>query len=862
MLSEMQAKAVDEFEKNILLLARAGTGKTYTVAQKIVKAENLGINADEILCLTFTVKAAEELKADILAYCGDFRPEVYTIHGFCYRLMREYGRKTGRFSDKQIADEIDEGEIIKSILNEYIASGEYKTPDGVVPVRTKDLVKAVSMIKHRRAEAGFGYFSPTGYGTTINSLIVGSDEFRGCFSVKSKAVKYTDENLISFLKKKGAEFMERYRFRLDASDLCDFDDLIFCAREAIRDINFKKPVYKLIIVDEMQDTSYFEYEIARSFFPRAEVMLCGDEFQTIYGWRGSKPFEIIDDFRKNFGAVTVNLEKNRRSSPVLSYASSYYLNSAFNANIPLEKPCGEISDDEKIEIIACDGIKGEAKTIFEKISGFRGEAKDVCVMARSNRYIADLYRELQEINADLPKEKRLEFFTADTHFQFYKKPIIKDVLAFLRLIANPDDEASFLRLAEKCASGVTCEMIAAINDYSSVGLSAGQFLIDETYLYGDYYAPLLNAYEKGEIVVYDLETTGLDLDSDEAIQISAVKTGKNGVTETFDRFIIPAIPIKQSALSVHGYNEEYITSHGGKPAKEVLSDFCDFAKNCVIVGHNSSSFDDIILERELKANSLKKTFCNRYDTLKIASLLKPQTSDYKLSTLCENFGIVNERAHDAFSDVSATEKVLGVFIKNYLLKSAAARKNITERFSPVFRDFYEFIKKLRTYLYDNDLLSLVKSAAEKLGVNSEKQGSQNKESINDFYRTFKSYIDKSAPISSLTAFLRDVSLSGSQMDVLVKKFNKVPLVTVHQSKGCEFKEVILSGAGENEFPSYGAVASGNEEEEKRVFYVAITRAKEKLVITYPKYKTFYDVSYKRHPSPYLAYLPEGALNRI
>ena len=858
----MQAKAVDEFDKNVLLLARAGTGKTYTVAQKIVKAEKKGISADEILCLTFTVKAAEELKSDILAYCGDFRPEVYTIHGFCYKLMREYGRKTGRFSDKQIADEIDEGEIIKSILNEYIASGEYKTPDGIVPVKTKDLVKAVSMIKHRRAEDGFDYFSPTGYGTAINSLISGSEEFRACFAVKTKAVKYTDENLVSFLKKKGAEFMEKYRFRLDASKLCDFDDLIFCARAAIKDINFKKPVYKLIIVDEMQDTSYFEYEIARSFFDNSTVMLCGDEFQTIYGWRGSRPFEIIDDFKKNYGAVTVNLEKNRRSSPTLAYASAYYLNAAFNANVPVEKPCGEISDDEKIEVIACDETKGEAETIFKKISEFNGEAKDVCVMARSNRYIADIYRALQEINRELPAEKRIDFFTADTHFQFYKKPIIKDVLAFLKLIVNPDDEASFLRLAEKCASGVTCEMIAAINDYSSVGLSAGQFLSDETYLYGDYYKPLLNAYECGSVVVYDLETTGLDLDTDEAIQISAVKTGKNGTTETFDRFIVPEIPIKQSALSVHGYDEEYIASHGGKPAKEVLKDFCEFAKGCVIVGHNSSSFDDIVLERELKANFLPNNFPHRYDTLKIASLLKPQSNDYKLSTLCEIFGIVNERAHDAFSDVTATEKVLGVFIKNYLLKSAEARKNITERFSPVFRDFYELIKKLRAFLCDNDLLSLVKSSAEKLGVQNEKQGSQNRESINDFYRTLKSYIDKNAPISSLTAFLHDVSLSGSQMDVLVKKFNKVPLVTVHQSKGCEFKEVILAGAGEKEFPSYGAVASGNEEEEKRVFYVAITRAKEKLVITYPKYKTFSNVSYRRSPSPYLAFLPEEAVNRI
>lgn len=316
---------MNEFNKNVLLLARAGTGKTYTVAQKIVKAEQLGIDADKILCLTFTVKAAEELRNDILLYCGNFRPEVFTIHGFCYRLMREYGRKTGRFSDKQIADEIDDGKMIKSVLNEYVASGEYKTADGIVPVPTKNLVKAVSMIKHRRAETGCRYFSPGGYGAAIDSLLSSSDEFRSCFTVKNKAVRYTDENLISLLKRKGSEIMEKYKFALDASALCDFDDLIFSAKEIISDINYQKPAYKLIIVDEMQDTSLFEYEIMKYFFDGANVMLCGDQFQTIYGWRGSKPFEIIENFKKEYGAITVNLEKTdvlRRYSPTLPHIIS------------------------------------------------------------------------------------------------------------------------------------------------------------------------------------------------------------------------------------------------------------------------------------------------------------------------------------------------------------------------------------------------------------------------------------------------------------------------------------------------------------------------------------------------------------
>lgn len=861
MLSEMQAKAVNEFNKNILLLARAGTGKTFTVAQKIVKAESLGIKAEEILCLTFTVKAAEELREDIMKYCGDFHPEVFTIHGFCYRLMREYGRKTGRFSDRQIADEVDEGEIIKAILSDYIASGEYKTADGSVPVSAKNLVKAVSMIKHRRAETNVNYFSPAGYKAAINSLIAKNPDFRECFAVKQGSAKYTDENLISLIDRKGSEFMEKYRFALDSSSLCDFDDLIFSAREIISDINYQKPAYKLIIVDEMQDTSVYEYDVMKAFFRGSVVMLCGDEYQTIYGWRGSKPFEIIKNFKEEFGAVTVRLDKNRRSSPLLSYATSAYLNAAFDAGIPLdENDVLSAKDDEKIEICGTDGAEGEAKEIFDRILNFKGEAKDICVMARSNRYIAELYRRLEDINAGMPDDKKLYFFTADTHFQFYKKPLVKDYLAFFRLILNPDDEASLLRLASKSIEGVTPPMIAAIADYSAVGISVGQFIDEATYLFGDYYAPLINAYSQNKIVVYDLETTGLDTTNDEAIQISAVKTGKNGVKETFDRFIIPRAEIKSAALAVHGYGLDYIKSHGGEQADKVLADFCKFANGCVLTGHNSSSFDDIVLKRELKENDIPDNFGYFYDTLKIASVLKPQTSDYKLATLCEAFGIVNERAHDAFSDVTATEKVLKVFLTSYLIPTSDARKNVTKRYSVIFEDTYKKLGQMKNLLLSGELLPVFKSISETIGAKN-LSSPKDKESINDLYRTMKGYIQKSEPISSLTTFLQDVSLSGSQMDVLCEKFNKIPLITVHQSKGCEFKEVILAGAGENEFPSYGAVLNHNEEEEKRVFYVALTRAKEKLVITYPKYKTFYDVSYKRNPSPYISYLPDSCVIR-
>ena len=101
-------------------------------------------------------------------------------------------------------------------------------------------------------------------------------------------------------------------------------------------------------------------------------------------------------------------------------------------------------------------------------------------------------------------------------------------------------------------------------------------------------------------------------------------------------------------------------------------------------------------------------------------------------------------------------------------------------------------------------------------------------------------------------YLSDAALSGSQMDALVSTLRRIPVITVHQSKGCEFDTVILAGADGNHFPSFSSRESGTEEEEKKVFYVAITRAKKKLIMT----KTAYNGRFSVAPSPYVAKIPQ------
>jgi DNA helicase-2/ATP-dependent DNA helicase PcrA len=233
--------------------------------------------------------------------------------------------------------------------------------------------------------------------------------------------------------------------------------------------------------------------------------------------------------------------------------------------------------------------------------------------------------------------------------------------------------------------------------------------------------------------------------------------------------------------------------------------------------------------------------------------------NYKLSSCCEHFGIVNERAHDAFADVEATHKVFVSIIEDCILPQRDARKRIILSKAVKFKTFYSDYLQMQEFLSKGQVLSLIKFIDQTFGVLKQNPKASDRESANDLFRTLKQLENCKDKTLWLKSFLADTALSGSQLDVIIKKHGKIPLITVHQSKGCEFETVILAGAGENEMPSWSARQSGDETEEKRIFYVALSRAKKKFIATYPSKNLYGQNVYDRKPSPYLAKLPKDTV---
>jgi len=857
-----QEKVIDELDHNIILYASAGTGKTFTVAKRVSRIISSGrALPEEILCLTFTVKAADEMQEDILEYSGPDAKEVNvnTIHGFCYQLVREESKREGDlYTDPSVCDENDAKDHAETILK---AMG---LPESSAVFRARSVVNNfVGCIKHQRETRNIiSSNEANDYQQTL-SLLQKDDPrtYEKILTFYDPVAKREteDPHFTSLMLKACGEFIFRYNEFLRQSNLLDFDDLICLAHRYLRDENrksFWQSRYKYIIVDEMQDTSELEYDIIRHLVGDGNIMMCGDYFQTIYEWRGSNPDKILTDFTNEFRARRFMFAQNYRSTQLLTQATFGYLKNTYPDQVGTYCPPDIVTKapdpGEKIQNVRLENPDVEAQWIYSYLEKAAiTDPTRVCVMSRTNRYIAELYSRLSKISLTAPSH--LRFFSVDQDTKFFRRAVVKDIMAFYNVLLNQSDSLSLARIGEKYARGIGKETISKLYRSGSVGLSPASMLEQDTYDFGDPYETLIQAFAASNVVIYDTETTGLDLAKDQMIQLSAVRLDASGnVIDTLDQMILPTVPISAGATRTHHQTMETIIAQGGIPARDALEKFSAFVKGAVLVGHNSLCFDSPLVRRQLFECGLPPLdILGEYDTLPISKQFLPKSENYKLDTLCQHFGITNQCAHNALGDITATGEVLTRLIQENIVPTTEYRKALVASLAPKFEKFDLFLKELQTALSKNDITGIFDTVVEKCNLKKKYNTETDQISLDDLRHALAS-LDTSFAEASLREFATDAALSGSQIDMLIKKLKKIPIITVHQSKGCEFDQVIIAGADSNNFPSFASVKGGNEPEEKRVFYVAISRAKQKLILTSTQVN---DRGYQVYPSPYIANIP-------
>ncbi len=872
-----QARVIETLDENLILFASAGTGKTYSVANRVSNILRLErATPNEILCLTFTAKACEEMREDIASYVGKRAQtvEIRTIHSFCYMLMREENRRRGdKYLDATVCDETDAEELLRSILSSQFeywergerpegeSVGEYETQFDIFQKKTA-LRDFVSALKHAREEQGFYTHDEEADYQNAFAYLRSADvkRYRSALSITSKRGEHVLDHVFeSGMNRHAGRLAFTYDDYLRKSNRVDYDDLIIFASRYLSEpqtLARWSTRYKYIIVDEMQDTSALEYSVLKRVFGKNNVMMCGDFFQSIYEWRGSRPQYVLDDFIQSFGAKIYMFSENYRSTRTLTAATFGYLRATYSTFVgkycPADIRVKSAEEGEKILLFGFDNRKEEAYKIFRYLKkSVAQDATSLCVMARSNFYLSALLRSFEEFNLEYPEEERLHFFTAEENLQFYRKPVVKDVLAVLKLLFNRTDRVSMERIAQKYVRLVGARSIEYIRTQNRIGASIVCFLDKQVYEHLDPYHVLIECGNKGEIVVYDTETTGLDLTSDQMVQLAAIRMdGKGNVIDTFERMILPTVPIGQGAYETHGFDLAYIQARGGVTAREALIDFSKFVKGCALIGHNSARFDSPLIKRQLKENGLPPLDVRgEYDTLSIAKEFHAALPDFRLSTLCFKYGIVNEAAHNAYGDIVATGKVLRRFIQEDILPTAMERRNVCAKYLDKFEKLYAFFEELDAACKTEGAQAVVQFIIDRMMIKKKCQNPSDERALQLLISSFYGVEGNAEEV--LREYVLNAELSASRADTLLLNRNAIPLLTVHQAKGCEFDTVILAGADDRNFPSFFSQGEQAEEEEKKVFYVAITRAKKKLILT----RSVYNGRGELSPSPYVKNIP-------
>lgn len=830
--NENQRLVINELEKNILLLASAGTGKTNTLAHRIANIINLKkALPSEILCLTFTNKACKEISKRVVSVVGSeaLSVKIKTFHSFCFEIIKmESKYNTDISKDFVIFDEED----CKEIINEIVSMDFKKKLSKKIPYAFISFIKNEHLIR-----------DVDDINIIIKEFFSNRNDDRLNKIFQDEDYK-TDYCMIEYFKKNGQVVLEKYKKFMLENHALDFMDLILNAKSLLQNEDIQKrwqKKYKYILIDEVQDTNLSEYKLISKLFKDNNIMMCGDYFQTIYEWRGSTPEEIFESYKTMYNPDVVILNKNYRATKCLCELSHKYLKTTFKSKT-------NAYYDDKFEIDSeCEGEKSvlkytntineEAEWIYNKIKSLDIEKfSNIAILTRANNVNVALSKKFFEKNNKLPQEQQIPFLLIDD-FKFFRRKEIKDIIAYLNIINNKYDCNSFKRILERFAKGIGNKTIEDIENSEARNIGVRLTDFSDPTIYSDFepFQLLLNNLENNNVVIFDVESTGLNTTNDEIVQIAAIKINSLGEEiERFTKFLKPSKFVGDS-VNIHKFTDEYLNKYG-ENAKDVLNEFLTFIQGSVLVGHNVKFDLDICTSQMNRLELEKLEYIWYYDTLDMTRRFYPKMKNYMLETLSKEFDVKVSSNHNAINDILATKDILIKIINEKIKPSILNRIVFYEKYLEKFADINKDINYLRQQSLILRPHELVKEVIETSGIkNIYLNEPERINNIEYFYELTKEMDDdKLSSQDSLIELLKLVSLSNSELDILLEKNPKIPLITVHQAKGSEYDYVFLAGLNENIFPSYPAIKEGRDEEEQRLFYVALTRAKKQMFLSSSK----------------------------
>ena len=860
--NKKQQQVINELNQNILLSAGAGTGKTNVLSYRVANILNKNrANADEILCLTFTNKACRELKNRITSQL-DFETAnkitIRTIHGFAYQVITTTAKKAQTiFKEFVIFDDEDQKTLIRQTIANFPKA------------RALDIQYIVNCIEQLKQERALKHIYTEDIEADYTTIYHQHLKFNKTFNQQQS------DNLTKFFQFDGLNIIINYELALQQMHGLDYKDLIANAYRLFQDENICsswRKRYKYIMIDEMQDTSSFEYTMLENLFPANNIMLCGDEFQTIYEWRGSNPQKILTAFTEKYNPLIINFNENYRSTKLLLEMAYNTLINLFCKETILHSYAKNLLSKSselghKIELKQANSLANEAQWIFQNIVNLLPLVKtptQIAILVRQNNYLQNLTLHLNYL-ANIYNQKNQEapiHFIQIDNIRFFKRQEIKDVLSIMKYLINPNDYLSLQRILVNLIPNIGIRTIKQISsaEYLQNGLRLSDF-INANFQNPNYepFSDLISAYLSKDIIVFDIEGTGTDIFADNIIQLSAIKIRKGKKIAEFNRYLKSDKPVGDSE-KVHHISDEYLQTHGENP-KLVLQEFCQFIQDAIITGHNIRGYDMDILNQNLLKHNLKPVdFSNiNFDTLDLVRRFYPNLPNHKLEFLSNHFQFETKSNHNSLDDVFATGELLHKLLEDKIIPTAKKRSELINKQKNKFIHVAQIFQKLHSILNDNLLLeNLITQIVKEFDLvniykaNATQDGAVRLENIRNLFRLAKAELNSHRGTNGIKELLQYASLSNTDLDALTSSHPKIPIITIHQAKGLEFDYEFLAGMNDDIFPSYFSTRNGSiTEEEKRLFYVAITRAKKALFL-----------SSSGRPSRLLNYIPEQFITKI
>ena len=716
-LNDRQREAVTHAGSPLLILAGAGSGKTRVLTHRIAYLLATGrARAGEILAITFTNKAAAEMRERAGALVGDDarRMWVSTFHSACVRLLRYEHEAAGLSSSFTIYDAQDSQRLIQMVLKAMDVDIKRFTP---------------KMVAARISDAKNELIGPARYAETA-----GKDPV-------SRIV---------------ADAYVEYDKRMRASNALDFDDLIMRTVELLRDNPLIAEHYhrrfRHILVDEYQDTNHAQYVLVRALVgdgsdgvTPAELTVVGDSDQSIYAFRGAT-IRNIEEFERDFtGARTILLEQNYRSTQNILSAANAVI--ARNTGRRAKNLWTASGDGALITLDAADSEHDEARFVvgeIDRLADSGVEWGDIAVFYRTNAQS----RALEELLVRQGIPYRVVGGT-----RFYERREIKDALAYLQLISNPDDTVAARRILNVPKRGIGAKAEEAIAAHAAhYGISFGAAL---RHLW------LRVGCPAGEGEGIDVDALAAPVSADEASADSSAPVSSGGAAEE--------APVAGGTAGESSSAAESVaapaSSSSSESAPEVLG----------------------ITPRAAKSAA---AFWGLIETLRAAEARGASQADILEEVLDRTGYLAELRRSEDPQDASRVENL-------------AELHSVAGAFAA------------------------------------------------------------DAPGGTLADFLERVALvaDSDQVPAEGERGGQVTLMTVHTAKGLEFPVVFVTGMEDGTFPHQRSLGDESElEEERRLAYVAITRARERLYLTRAAVRSAWGTPQEMPPSRFLDDIPAELLD--